>query len=106
MSYSDGIYDIMSAAAGDDRGWDIGSGVPFENEVFRTIPFQWDCPHDGFDETCPKDCLAQQPNFKHFASGLEVSWYKRVGRSETSNMELPNLDWYRIIVECLESIKS
>lgn len=50
-------------------------------------------------------CSLKDIGFKHFASGLEVSWYKRVGRSTESNKALKSLDWFRIVVECLESLK-
>lgn len=51
------------------------------------------------------DCLLEDVGFKHFESGLEVSWYKRVGRDTKSNIPLPSLSWYQIVVECLESLK-
>lgn len=106
--FAEGIYSIMKAA--DYKlggGRDIGSGVRYKNEVFETIPFQWDCPHDigfGYGE-CPDDCLMRMPNFRHFQSGLEVTWYKRVGRSTKSNIGMKDLDWYKIVVECLESVR-
>lgn len=51
------------------------------------------------------DCSLRDYGFKHFASGLEVSWYKRVGRSMESNKTLTALDWYKIVVECIESVR-
>lgn len=50
-------------------------------------------------------CEIDEPNFRHYASGLEVWWYKRVGRSTESNIGMTALEWYRIVVECLESLK-
>ncbi len=50
-------------------------------------------------------CAIRDYGFKHFVSGLEVSWYKRVGRSTKSNKSMKTLDWYRIVVECLESVR-
>jgi hypothetical protein len=74
--------------------------------VFETFPFQWDYLHeDGEECRCEEDCPDEKPNFRHFSSGLEVSWYKRVGRSTESNKSMKTLDWYRIVVECLESLK-
>lgn len=51
------------------------------------------------------ECSLREYNFKHFASGLEIEWYKRVGRSTKSNLSLTALDWYKIVVECIESVR-
>lgn len=59
----------------------------------------------GETRTHSDTCVLVQPQFRHFSSGLEVSWYKRVGRSTESNKSMKTLDWYRIVVECLESLK-
>lgn len=50
------------------------------------------------------DCGLNLPGFYHYASGLTVSWYKRVGRSTESNKSMKALDWFKIVVECLESV--
>lgn len=51
------------------------------------------------------DCNLEDVGFRHFGSGLEVSWYKRVGRSTKSNNSMKTLDWYRVVTECLESVR-
>lgn len=51
------------------------------------------------------DCSLRDYGFKHFASGLEVEWYKHIGRSTESNLSLTALDWYKIVVECIESVR-
>ena len=51
------------------------------------------------------DCEIDEPEFRHFASGLEVRWYKRVGRSTESNKSMKALDWYKMLVECIESVR-
>ena len=51
------------------------------------------------------DCKLEDVGFRHFGSGLEVSWYKRVGRSTESNNSMKTLDWFRVVTECLESVR-
>lgn len=50
-------------------------------------------------------CSLKEYGFHHFQSGLKVEWYKRVGRSTTSNKGMKTLDWFKIVVECLESVR-
>lgn len=50
-------------------------------------------------------CSLRDYGFHHFESGLKVEWYKRVGRSTKSNQSMKPLDWYAIVVECLESVR-
>lgn len=52
-----------------------------------------------------KECSLREYGFYHFESGLKVEWYKRVGRSTKSNMEMKPVDWYKLVVECLESVR-
>lgn len=51
------------------------------------------------------DCPLVDWHFEHHASGLKVKWYKRIGRSTESNDAIKDLRWYKIVVECLESLK-
>lgn len=51
------------------------------------------------------DCEMILPQFHHFESGLKVEWYKRVGRSTESNQSVKPIDWYKIVIECLESVR-
>lgn len=53
----------------------------------------------------PETCPLVRPNFHHYRSGLKVWWYKYMGRSEESNMELGFREWSTIVFECLDSIK-
>ena len=66
------------------------------DEVRAELP-----PGYNLEHTCGID----EPEFRHFASGLEVRWYKRVGRSTESNMSVKALDWYKMLVECIESVR-
>lgn len=53
----------------------------------------------------PPDCPQVRPNFRHKPSGIEVRWYKYIGRS----MEVPEvtfLAWRGVMDECLASLSS
>lgn len=51
-------------------------------------------------------CVLHRPLFKHYTTGLEMTWYKRVGRGTESNFDMKALDFYRdVVVDCLESLK-
>jgi hypothetical protein len=51
-----------------------------------------------------KHCALILPNFFHYESGLEISWYKYIGRGMEANMELSYLEWTKIVEECLCTI--
>lgn len=59
----------------------------------------------GEERSHEDTCALELPGFHHFDSGLKVSWYKRVGRSTESNKSMKTLDWYKLVVECLESVR-
>ena len=59
----------------------------------------------GEERSHAEDCDLNRPGFYHYDSGLKVEWYKRVGRSTESNMNMKTLDWYKVVVECLESVR-
>lgn len=56
------------------------------------------------DNTHTDLCKLFLPNFKHYASGLEISWYKYIGRGMEANLDMPYLDWLYVVSECLVSI--
>lgn len=51
------------------------------------------------------DCQEDKPNFKHYASGTEVYWYKYIGRGMEYDPETPVEQWVEIFKECLKSIQ-
>jgi len=51
-------------------------------------------------------CCVARPNFAHFASGLEVRWYKYIGRSMTWTRHLSRSEWRRVHQDCMESVAS
>jgi hypothetical protein len=56
-------------------------------------------------ENLPKhDCPHERPNFLHKASGLEVRWYKYIGRSMEINKSLPRKELRDIFAECASSL--
>ena len=50
------------------------------------------------------DCPLVEWNFHHYASGLQVTWYKRIGRSTKSNNSMTATDWYTVVLDCLNSL--
>ena len=51
------------------------------------------------------NCEMDKPNFKHYASGIEVEWYKYIGRSMEYDQEVPIEKWVEVFKECIDSIK-
>ena len=74
-------------------------------------PYQWLCTC-GVDERAQaffateghrQTCALELPNFRHKASGLEVRWYKWIGRDmEIVSPSAPN--YQAIFAECLASL--
>ncbi len=49
-------------------------------------------------------CSVARPNFAHQASGLEVRWYKYIGRSMDLNREVTEREWTSILAGCIASV--
>ena len=112
--FAGGIYWILDATNYRlGGGYDFSKGIDYTNDVFETQAFwahfedqcrcgvgSWDDVHHPQTSEC-----GYTPGFCHFESGLEVNWYKRVGRSTESNKSMKTLDWFKIVVECLESVR-
>ena len=77
----------------------------FDSEWWRLYNMEYGNVTQGEVRTHAEDCDLELPGFLHYASGLRVDWYKRVGRSTESNQGMKSLDWYKIVVECLESVR-
>ena len=58
--------------------------------------------------TNPSDprCPNVRPNFAHKASGLEVRWYKYIGRGVSLNRPTTPEEWAGIVSECVASVAS
>ena len=50
-------------------------------------------------------CEMDKPNFKHYASGIEVEWYKYIGRSMEYDTTVTVEKWVEVFKECIDSIK-
>lgn len=59
----------------------------------------------AFQQENKHTCGMEDPLFLHKPTGLTVSWYKRIGRDTKSNMDMKVLDWYRTVIECIESVR-
>lgn len=55
---------------------------------------------DGHGPSCP----TIRPNFRHKPSGLEVRWYKWIGRDTEYNWKPSSKRWRRIFEECVASV--
>lgn len=49
-------------------------------------------------------CLEGLPNFAHKSSGLEICWYKYIGRGMSANQALSPQDWTTVLADCLGSL--
>ena len=76
------LEDIVS---GTDGWYDV------DNEVFSMHPYWWG------DEDDPR---ANRPNFK--CGDVEVSWYKHIGRSMSTNTKMPDNEWHKIFTKCVQ----
>ena len=52
-----------------------------------------------------EDCEVDKPNFKHYASGIEVEWYKYIGRDMEYDNEVSVEKWVEIFKDCIQSLK-
>lgn len=50
------------------------------------------------------ECEMDKPNFKHYASGVEVEWYKYIGRSMEYDDKISVEKWVEVFKECIDSI--
>jgi len=49
-------------------------------------------------------CALILPNFKHYKTGLEIRFYKYIGRDMEYNKKVPKKEWKKIFKECINSI--
>ncbi len=102
---------LIAQKCGKENDWPEKYGADFENDIFSMHPFCW-CE----EEEC-KYCREEKPapNFRHKASGLQIHWYKYIGRTmeidgigigepDSSHDVIVNMI-LSIIRECLDSIK-
>ena len=68
---------------------------------YRQSEQEWYAENDHIPE-----CPIVVPNFRHFESDFQVSWYKYIGRGMEVNKDLTMKQWASIVEECLLSLKS
>jgi len=52
------------------------------------------------------NCELELPNFKHLKTGLEIRWYKWIGRdTEFYPDEVSGKEWKKVFKDCIKSIK-
>ncbi|MGK3981214.1 hypothetical protein WMF38_56985 [Sorangium sp. So ce118] len=63
---------------------------------------QW----EAFDATSRHDdaCPEVVPNFRHKRSGLDVRWYKWIGRSMELSRDVAPAEWASLMAECVASL--
>lgn len=84
IPWNDGLGCMVHCTCGQEARW-----------------LDWSATH-GHAKTC---CIAV-PNFHHKPSGLEVRWYKYMGRGmEYEPAEPPRKEWNRIMDECMASVQ-
>ena len=89
------IRGIMPDQRGGCLGGEFGYACEYENEVFRLFPDY----QDEWKDEWPKF------NFLHKASGLEITWYKWIGRDMKMNRDsISGAEWMAIWNECFASI--
>lgn len=98
-------------------GWDYKSGVA------ERLASEWGLPAHGCAAHCTCDykarwqawldehahddrCPIVLPNFRHKPSGIEVTWYKYIGRGSYLNREVSFDEWRTLIDECIRSLHS
>lgn len=115
-------------------GGEYGYGQNFKNDVFEMMPYYWgecDCGYDEKEEEfinhfsnksindTEKEmawhqfakenhhsdrCSIIRPNFEHFSSKTEISWYKYIGRGMSCNKKWDHQKWMEIFLECSKSL--
>lgn len=68
---------------------------------YRQSEQEWYAENDHIPE-----CPIVVPNFRHFASGLEISWYKYIGRGMEVNKDVNLQEWTTIFIECVNSLNN
>lgn len=118
----DQLYSLSTVIDGDSPGY----GQYHENDVFAMRRYYWgdcDCGFEereiAFDDTNPSEedymkwlhenshldsCALVLPNFLHKRTGLEIRWYKYIGRGMSANKPIDCREFADIIKECIASL--
>ncbi len=93
----------------------IGSNanVQYISEQFALRDFCWCDFGSGFSDEDPDPETSIHPtpdghcppNFEHFASGLQLRWYKHIGRShEWENLPASRDDAIQVLLDCMKPL--
>ena len=52
-----------------------------------------------------ESCEVDKPNFKHYNSGIEIEWYKYIGRDMEYPDDISTDVWINMFEKCMRSIK-
>ncbi len=110
----EGIYDFdaedkfhvrKSALA---RELSIKHGLDPEIGVYVHCTCSYETKARAWEEanTHGDNCRMDKPNFYHYASGLQVAWYKYIGRSMEVSKEVTITEWTNIFVDCVNSLNA
>lgn len=74
--------------------------------VHCTCPFdeEWGAWRRSPEGQHAPTCGIVRPNFRHHGTGLEVRWYKYIGRGMKVSREATRDEWRRIMRECRDSV--
>ena len=93
-------------------GGRYGYGQHFSNAIFEMRPYYWGDCDCGYEESgqpegfCHSaDCSYHLLNFRHISTGIEVRWYKYIGRNMKSNQPVSPRRFRAIIDECIASAR-
>lgn len=57
------------------------------------------------DHPHPDTCPEVRPNFRHHRTGVEIRWYKWIGRSMEVTGSVSLAAWQAVMDECMDSVK-
>jgi len=97
-TWATNMLQVISDAIGksQDTPDDDSYGYNYENDVFVMRKYYWG----------EEDDKASAPNFLYKKTGLEIRWYKYIGRGMSANVEKIPDNWDDILIDCLVSIKN
>jgi hypothetical protein len=92
------LSDEIERVEGNIRQEQFDSPTHNNGSEYNTYAFQMRAYYWGEDEK--KQCL---PNF--ICDGLEVRWYKYLGRGMSMNKEIDANEFFKIIEKCLKAVR-
>lgn len=106
-----------------DKTWQLPKGHSYDDKCMESLAKEWGLPEQGCAVHCTcdhrvkyhewraannhkPDCGVVAPNFLYKPTGVEINWYKYIGRGMTCNKQQPSATrWFEVLAECVASIK-